>query len=83
MSGQRLVGPRPKGEQLRQALEQLITELGAGALLPSERILAERYGVARMTVREVLDRLAADALLTASSATAPSSPSRGSSTPTR
>ena len=60
MSGQRLVGPRPKGEQLRQLLEALIAELGAGAILPSERMLAERYGVARMTVRKVLDRLVAE-----------------------
>ena len=60
MSGQRLVGPRPKGEQLRQLLEALIGELGAGAILPSERMLAERYGVARMTVRKVLDRLVAE-----------------------
>lgn len=57
---QRLVGPRSKGEQLRQLLEELIAELGAGAMLPSERVLAERYGVARMTVRKVLDRLVAE-----------------------
>ena len=57
---ERLVGPRPKGEQLRQLLEELIAELGAGAMLPSERMLAERYGVARMTVRKVLDRLVAE-----------------------
>jgi GntR family transcriptional regulator len=55
----RLAGSRPKGEQLRQLLEELIAELGAGALLPSERMLAERYGVARMTVRKELDRLVA------------------------
>jgi GntR family transcriptional regulator len=60
MSGQELVGPRPKGEQLSQLLEELIAELGAGAMLPSERVLAERYGVARMTVRKVLDRLVAE-----------------------
>jgi GntR family transcriptional regulator len=57
---QRLVGPRPKGEQLRVLLEELIAELGAGAILPSERMLADRYGVARMTVRKVLDRLVAE-----------------------
>ncbi|MDO8210353.1 GntR family transcriptional regulator [Conexibacter sp. CPCC 206217] len=57
-----LVGSRPKGEQLRQALEQLMAGLGPGALLPSERILAERFGVARMTVRRELDRLTADGL---------------------
>ncbi|HEY4277251.1 MAG TPA: GntR family transcriptional regulator [Conexibacter sp.] len=52
----------PKGAQLRQALEQLMEGLGAGALLPSERMLAERFGVARMTVRRELDRLTADGL---------------------
>ncbi len=55
----RLVGSRPKGEQLRQLLEELIAELGAGSLLPSERMLADRYGVARMTVRKELDQLVA------------------------
>jgi GntR family transcriptional regulator len=57
---QRLAGPRPKGEQLRQLLDELIAGLGAGGLLPSERMLAERYGVARMTVRKELDRLVAE-----------------------
>jgi GntR family transcriptional regulator len=52
-----LAGSQPKGEQLRRLLETLIAELGPGALLPSERMLAERYGVARMTVRKELDRL--------------------------
>jgi GntR family transcriptional regulator len=57
-----LVGTEPKGEQLRRRLEQLIAGLGAGALLPSERVLAERFGVARMTVRRELDRLTADGM---------------------
>jgi GntR family transcriptional regulator len=57
-----LVGSQPKGEQLRRALEQLMAGLGPGALLPSERILAERFEVARMTVRRELDRLCADGL---------------------
>ncbi len=55
-------GSQPKGEQLRRALEQLMAGLGPGALLPSERILAERFAVARMTVRRELDRLCADGL---------------------
>jgi DNA-binding GntR family transcriptional regulator len=59
--GRRLAGPRSKGEQLRQLLEELIAGLGPGAMLPSERALAERYGVARMTVRKELDRLVAEA----------------------
>jgi GntR family transcriptional regulator len=59
-SPQRLAVSRPKGEQLRQLLGELIAGLGAGGLLPSERVLAERYGVARMTVRKELDRLVAE-----------------------
>ncbi|MEU5691934.1 GntR family transcriptional regulator [Actinosynnema sp. NPDC020468] len=54
---------RPKGGQLREFLEALVNELGPGVLLPSERVLAERYGVARMTVRQELDRLAADGVV--------------------
>jgi len=57
-----LDGSAPKGAQLRAALEQLIEGLGPGALLPSERMLAERFGLARMTVRRELDRLCADGL---------------------
>jgi GntR family transcriptional regulator len=50
---------RPKGEQLREILEGYIASLEAGTMLPSERLLAERFGVARMTVRNELERLAA------------------------
>ena len=53
----------PKGEQLRGILEGLIGALGPGAPLPSERELAERYGVARMTVRTETDRLVAEGLV--------------------
>jgi GntR family transcriptional regulator len=56
----RLARSRPKGQQLRELLDELTAELGAGALLPSERALAERFGVARMTVRKELDRLVAE-----------------------
>jgi GntR family transcriptional regulator len=55
----RLAGTQPKGEQLRRLLDELVAELGPGALLPSERMLADRCGVARMTVRKELDRLVA------------------------
>jgi GntR family transcriptional regulator len=48
-----------KGQQLRTLLEELLVALGPGATLPSERVLAERYGLARMTVRKELDRLVA------------------------
>lgn len=49
----------PKGELLRSLLEELVAALGPGAALPSERVLAERHGLARMTVRKELDRLVA------------------------
>jgi GntR family transcriptional regulator len=52
----------PKGEQLRRTLQELIAGLGPGALLPSERVLAERCGVARMTVRRAVDGLVAEGL---------------------
>ncbi|GAA3883265.1 GntR family transcriptional regulator [Saccharothrix violaceirubra] len=58
-----LVLGAPKGGQLRRFLESLVAELGPGVLLPSERVLAQRYGVARMTVRQELDRLAAEGVV--------------------
>jgi GntR family transcriptional regulator len=58
----RLSTRSPKGEQLRGILEELIESLAPGAALPSERALAERYGVARMTVRGELDRLTTEGL---------------------
>jgi DNA-binding GntR family transcriptional regulator len=56
----RLSRASPKGRQLREIVEGLVSSLGPGAPLPSERALAERYGVARMTVRAELDRLVAE-----------------------
>jgi GntR family transcriptional regulator len=53
----------PKGEQLRSILEDLIGALESGDPLPSERELAERYGVARMTVRAEVTRLADEGLV--------------------
>jgi GntR family transcriptional regulator len=50
----------PKGEQLRAILEDLIDALKPGDALPSERELAERYDVARMTVRAEITALAAE-----------------------
>ena len=58
----RLTGDSPKGAQLREILEGLLAVLPPGSALPSERDLADRYGVARMTVRGELDRLTADGL---------------------
>jgi GntR family transcriptional regulator len=47
----------PKGQALREILEGLVASLPPGSPLPSERVLAERYGLARMTVRTEVDRL--------------------------
>ncbi|TWD81038.1 GntR family transcriptional regulator [Kribbella amoyensis] len=53
---------RPKGDQIREILERLTRSLAAGTVLPSERVLAERFGVARMTVRQEVDRVVAEGL---------------------
>jgi GntR family transcriptional regulator len=54
---------RPKGEALREILEALVSSLEPGAELPSERMLAERFELARMTVRTEVDRLVAEGLV--------------------
>src|SRR5215218_2117421 len=54
---------RPKGEQLQEILEGVIAALQPGALLPSERLLAERYGVARATVTQAVEGLASRGLV--------------------
>jgi GntR family transcriptional regulator len=56
----RLPRGAPKGQALRAILEELLATLPAGAALPSERELAERYGLARMTVRGEIERLTAE-----------------------
>lgn len=53
--------PVPKYTQLCRILTGLIdSELGVDQILPSEREIAERFGVARMTVRHAVDRLVAE-----------------------
>ncbi|HWC82470.1 MAG TPA: GntR family transcriptional regulator [Pseudonocardiaceae bacterium] len=65
ISGPIMDGPRPKHVQLREILRALITEdLPPGAPIPSERDLAARYRVSRLTVRSAVARLVADGLLT-------------------
>lgn len=59
----RLPARRPKGQALRTILDELLDALPAGAALPSERELAERYGLARMTVRSEMDRLETEGLV--------------------
>ena len=52
-----------KREQLQEILEGIIASLEPGALLPSERLLMERYSVARGTVVQVIEALAARGLV--------------------
>jgi GntR family transcriptional regulator len=56
----RLPRGTPKGQALRAILEELLATLPPGSALPSERELAERYGLARMTVRGEVERLTAE-----------------------
>jgi GntR family transcriptional regulator len=65
-AAEELLPPRlaggPKGRELREILEGLVANLAPGTALPSERVLADRYGVARMTVRGEIDRLTSEGL---------------------
>lgn len=54
---------RPKGERIKDVLAALVLESRDGSLLPSERVLAERFGVARMTVRGAMNELEARGLV--------------------
>jgi GntR family transcriptional regulator len=58
-----LTPDRPKGDQLREILENVSVDAGPGRLIPSERFLAEHYQISRSTVRLVINRLVADGLL--------------------
>ena len=56
--------PLPKHAVVRSYLTNLIeSELSPGDAIPSERALATRFGVARMTVRHAVDRLVVDGML--------------------
>jgi GntR family transcriptional regulator len=54
---------RPKGEQVHDHLAALIRRLPPGAILPSETTMAQHFGVARMTLRQQIDVLAAEGLV--------------------
>jgi len=54
---------RAKGEQLREVLEAMVREQAPGTLLPSERSIAERFQVARMTVRQAVADLVTRGLI--------------------
>lgn len=52
--------PTPKHVAITNALREQCRDLPVGARLPSEKELAVRFEVSRMTVRQALDALAAD-----------------------
>ena len=56
-------GPVPKHQQLREILLDFIQGSEAEALIPSEREVAQKYGVARMTVRQAVESLVAEGRL--------------------
>lgn len=53
----------PIHHALRARLRELIASAHAGDRLPSERVLSQRWGVARMTVRNATDALVAEGLV--------------------
>ncbi len=59
----KLSDQRPKGAQLQEILEGFIETLEPGGRLPAERLLAERYGVARATVTQAIEELAGKGLV--------------------
>ena len=52
-----------KHEAIREYVRELVTGAVPGAPAPSERELVNRFGVARMTVRQALDALVGEGLL--------------------
>lgn len=59
------IGDRSRVQATMRELETSLLDgtFAAGARLPAERVLAERYGVSRNTVREAIQRLAARGLV--------------------
>jgi len=56
--------PVLKYVRVRDYLRSLVThELAVGDAIPSERLLCERFGVSRMTVRQAVDALVVDGVL--------------------
>lgn len=58
-----LIDERPKGEQLQEILESFITTMEPGMVLPSERTLEKRYGVARATITSAINELVSKGLV--------------------
>lgn len=52
-----------KGRRLQEILEEFVATSEPGEQLPSERELASRHGVARMTVRGAIEQLVRDGLV--------------------
>ncbi|HYU84316.1 MAG TPA: GntR family transcriptional regulator [Kribbellaceae bacterium] len=52
-----------KHEAIRDELRHMVLDLAPGDPLPAERVLAERWGVARMTVRQAIAALAREGLV--------------------
>jgi GntR family transcriptional regulator len=57
------LGTALKHVQVREYVRDLVSDLSEGAPAPSERELMQRFGVARMTVRQAIDALVAEGLL--------------------
>ncbi|MFF5100059.1 MULTISPECIES: GntR family transcriptional regulator [Actinosynnema] len=57
-------GPKPKHAQLRDILRAVADEAPPGSAIPSERDLATRYRVSRITVRAAIGQLVSEGLLT-------------------
>lgn len=71
--------PEPKYWHLRTVLLRAITsEFATGEVIPNERELAARFGVARATLRQALDQLELEGGWSAAAASAPWSPRPGS-----
>lgn len=58
-----MVAPKLKYVQVRDYLREVLAEADPGTAVPSERELVQRFGVARMTVRQAVDALVAEGLL--------------------
>jgi GntR family transcriptional regulator len=63
LSVSKLAGDLPKGHQLRRILEGLAERIGPGALMPSERVLADHFAISRTTVRQEIERMVLDGVL--------------------
>ena len=56
-------GHVPKHVQVREYVRALVCDALPGTAAPSERELVQRFGIARMTVRQALDALVAEGML--------------------